>query len=661
MNEKSKILVVTDEKNLAKELEEKLPDLGYSVFTNSSRGEDAIRETKKVNPHLVLMDIKRDEDIGEIETGRHIQSQYDIPIIYLISYNDKKTIERLNLSHTDEYLMKPSNLQEIHSNIQLALHKNKTEKEIKKHHQWVINTIQSLGNAVITTDMNKSITFMNSAAQKLTQIKREEIIGKPVDEIIHLFNSDTNQKISLFSGLISQHNKKFEPSILNDLILKTPNEKKVIVDCSISPLKSIDESLDGFVISFSDVSEKRESIKVLQKMSNELQRRVEKRTAELKEINSSLEQEIVERKKAEERAKEVQSSIENIINSTSEIIIALDSCNRVEYWNSSAQKLTGYKKKDVYGRYISKLPFVNDSKKLKDVINTVHESKEVISQKIVMITKDYSKRILNLSCAPMHNNGEKKGVVFVGKDITYDWESHHNLLVGHSYLIAEKNKRSGLDLFSNLIFSDFNGIYITRSHPKKLTENLSMDKIKPVFIRKNPLKGYQTISTKEDFLEKIKTYSKNKEKTVLFADGLHYFLTTSTFDEVLNTLYDINEIISDSSIMLLLYFDPQLFTSDELAFLQNEFEALPSKKVEDIKIKDELFDILMFIEKENKKNSLVSMKKIMSEFDIVYYTASKRVRLLVDEGLVFTKKYGKSRVVHLTEKTKTLLAHRETV
>ncbi|MFO8078366.1 MAG: hypothetical protein R6U21_06990, partial [Thermoplasmatota archaeon] len=67
------------------------------------------------------------------------------------------------------------------------------------------------------------------------------------------------------------------------------------------------------------------------------------------------------------------------------------------------------------------------------------------------------------------------------------------------------------------------------------------------------------------------------------------------------------------------------------------------------------------IEKENKKNALVSLKKIMSQFNIVYYTASKRVKQLVDEGLVFTKKYGKSRVVHLTEKAKTLLTHRETV
>ena len=97
-----------------------------------------------------------------------------------------------------------------------------------------------------------------------------------------------------------------------------------------------------------------------------------------------------------------------------------------------------------------------------------------------------------------------------------------------------------------------------------------------------------------------------------------------------------------------------------MAVLLNEFESMPGRNVEDIKINDELSEILLFIKEENEKNSLVSLKKIISRFDIVYYTATKRVNHLIDEGLVFTKKYGKSRVVNLTEKAKILLERRTT-
>ncbi|MFO8077628.1 MAG: PAS domain S-box protein, partial [Thermoplasmatota archaeon] len=658
MNEKEKILIVEDETIVAKDLQQKLTKLGYDVPTTLSTGEEAIQKAEQLDLDLVLMDIKLSEEMDGIQAAEKIHNQFEIPIIFLTAYGDKKTLERAKKTEPYGYVMKPFNIKELHSNIQVALHKNKMEKKVKQHHHWMLNTLQHMGNAVITTDENQKITFVNAAAEKLIGMGKKELINQNADTCIQLVNGETNENISLFSVLTNNEKDKIHSNEIQDIILTSKDGRKMIVDINASSIKRLDGSIDGFALNIQDVTEQREGYNVLQKVSKELKRRVEKRTEQLRETIESLEKQINERKKAEEKAKEMQTSVENIINSTSDIIIALDSCNRVEYWNSSAQKLTGYKKKDVYGRYITKLPFVNDSKKLKDIIDTVHESKEVISQKLVMITKDYSKRILNLSCAPLHTNGEKKGIVFVGKDITYDWESHHNLLVGHSYIIAEKNKRSSLDLFSNLIFSDFNGIYITRSHPKKLKENLSTDKIKPIFIRKNPLNKYQTISTPAEFLDEIKTYATTNEKTVLFVDGLHYFLTTTTFDEVLTTLYDINEIISDSSIMLLLYFDPQLFASDELAILQNEFEPLPSKKVEDIKIKDELFDILTFIEKENKKNALVSLKKIMSQFNIVYYTASKRVKQLVDEGLVFTKKYGKSRVVHLTEKAKTLLTHR---
>lgn len=661
MTEKEKILIVEDETIVAKDLQQKLTKLGYDIPTTISTGEEAIKQAKQLDLDLVLMDIKLDEEIDGIQAAEQIHNQFDVPIIFLTAYGDKKTLERAKKTEPHGYIMKPFNIKELHSNIQIALHKSKMEKKVIQHQQWMLNILQHMGHAVITTDKNQKITFINPAAERLIGLNRKDVINQPADSCVKLADNETNKDIPLLSNLIVENTDKAHSTETSDIILIANNGKKMIVNVNASPIKQFDGTLDGYVFNLQDITEQQEGYKVIKKVAKELKRRVEKRTEELKKTNQTLEKQISERRKAEEKAKEMQTSVENIINSTSEIIIALDSFNRVEYWNSAAQKLTGYKKKDVYGRYITKLPFVNDVKRFKDTIDTVRESKEVISQKLVLITKDYSKRILNLSCAPIQTNNEKMGIVFVGKDITYDWESHHKLLVGHSYIIAEKNKRSSLDLFSNLIFSDFNGVYITRSHPKKLKENISLDKIQPIFIRKNPLKEYKTISSPPEFLEVIQTYTATSEKTVLFVDGLHYFLSTTTFDEVLTTLYDINEIISDSAIMLLLYFDPQLFSSDKLAFLENEFEPLPSKKVEDIKIKDELFDILIFIEKENKKNSLVSLKKIMSEFNIVYYTASKRVKQLIDEGLVFTKKYGKSRVVHLTEKTKTLLAHRETI
>ncbi len=657
MNIVNKILVVEDEHIVARDIQQKLIKLGYDVPAYLSTGEEAIAETEKLQPNLVIMDIKLDGKIDGIEAGQQIRSRFDIPIIYLTAYGDKHTLERVKLSEPDGYIMKPFNIKELHSNIQVALHKNKMEKKLKEHHQWLLNTLQSMGNAVITTNEKKIITYLNDAAQDLLEINKNNALGKTINDITTLTSQDSKEPVNLFSNLSTiNNNTELSPS---DYILTTQHGKKMIVEISTSIIKQYDGSLDGYVFSIQDVTQQRDGIKVLQKMSKELERRVEKRTAELKQINTSLQKEITDRKKAEERAKQVQTSIENIINSTSEIIIALDNCNRVEYWNTAAEKLTGFKKKDVSGRYLSKLPFINDAKRINEIIKQVDEKKEIIYENIIFITKKFSKRILNISCSPIHPSGEKTGIVFVGKDITYDWESHHNLIQGHSYIIAEKNKHASFSIFSNLIFSDYHGVYITRSQPDQINDELTFGRIKPVFIRKQPHDYYQTIHTVTELVDQIKSICSQQQKSVIFFDGLHYFVTTTLFKHLLTQLYEINEVISESNAILLLYLDPQIFSSDELALIRNEFEPLPSKQVDDIKIKDELFDIIAFIQQENKKNTLVSYKKIMSRFDIVYYTASKRVKQLVEEGLVFTKKYGKSRVVHLTEKAKTLLSKRD--
>jgi predicted transcriptional regulator len=188
-----------------------------------------------------------------------------------------------------------------------------------------------------------------------------------------------------------------------------------------------------------------------------------------------------------------------------------------------------------------------------------------------------------------------------------------------------------------------------------------MERIQPVFIRKTKVKKYPSIDSLDEMRSHLQDTCKREEKIIILLDGLHYFLTRFSFEELISTLYEVNEMISDSQMILLLYLDPSICLSDEVAILRSEFEALPSKKVDDITIKDELFDIISFVNQENKKNALVSYKKIMTRFDIVYYTASKRVNQLSDEGLVFTKKYGKSRVVHLTQKAKTLLEKRKAI
>jgi len=57
---------------------------------------------------------------------------------------------------------------------------------------------------------------------------------------------------------------------------------------------------------------------------------------------------------------------------------------------------------------------------------------------------------------------------------------------------------------------------------------------------------------------------------------------------------------------------------------------------------------------------MVTIKKILTKFNLVYSTVSKRLDILEEKGLIFIKKQGKFQTVYSTEKAKTLLHKRQT-
>jgi len=184
---------------------------------------------------------------------------------------------------------------------------------------------------------------------------------------------------------------------------------------------------------------------------------------EERELQSNIEI-VLYKHKMENKLKESKDHLQNIINSTSEIIISFDKNNRVTTWNKSAELITGYKRKEVIWRHINKLDVFDNPQELLDAIESIYNRKIFGFDNLILRGKNGYKRIIKVSCSPvMGDKGQGIGVLFVGKDITCDLESHGRLLKGCSYLILDKDNRSAFDLFITLgkyaskeIFNRFN-------------------------------------------------------------------------------------------------------------------------------------------------------------------------------------------------------------
>lgn len=125
-----KIMVVEDEWIVADQLCRDLKDLGYTVCSVASTGYEALRKVEEDSPDLILMDIVLKGRMDGIETASRINSQFNIPMLYLTAYTNQEYIERAKETTPFGYLVKPYNQKELHANIEMAIHKHRADKEI---------------------------------------------------------------------------------------------------------------------------------------------------------------------------------------------------------------------------------------------------------------------------------------------------------------------------------------------------------------------------------------------------------------------------------------------------------------------------------------------------------------------------------------------------
>jgi CheY-like chemotaxis protein len=118
---RSKILVVEDESEVAETLEIMLKKFGYNVVGCENRAEDAIQKAGELRPDIVLMDIELSGKMDGIQAADTIRKKYHIPVIYITAICDTKTLERVGANVPYGYILKPFTESELHTVIEIAL------------------------------------------------------------------------------------------------------------------------------------------------------------------------------------------------------------------------------------------------------------------------------------------------------------------------------------------------------------------------------------------------------------------------------------------------------------------------------------------------------------------------------------------------------------
>lgn len=125
------ILVTEDEGIVRKDIERSLKKLGYNVVGSADTGEKAIELATELKPDLALMDIMLKGKMTGIEAAAEIKKKMDIPVIFLTAYADESTLAKAKITEPHGYILKPFKEIDIHTSIEMAIHKHGKEKELK--------------------------------------------------------------------------------------------------------------------------------------------------------------------------------------------------------------------------------------------------------------------------------------------------------------------------------------------------------------------------------------------------------------------------------------------------------------------------------------------------------------------------------------------------
>ncbi|MEI6089935.1 MAG: PAS domain S-box protein [bacterium] len=258
-------------------------------------------------------------------------------------------------------------------------HRKESEAMLFVEKERLSVTLKSIGDAVITTDTESKITFMNPIAENLTGWILDDAVGKPLSEVFNIVNQQTREKSIcpvervLEFGLIV--------GLANHTALISKDGSEYIIADSASPIKDKDGIIFGVVLVFHDDTEKH---------------------------------------KAENELRESEERFRLIDNSSLDLIYSYDLESRFNHANKRFCLAMGLTKEQIIGKTHEELGFPADQcKEWSELHKQVYETNSNVSQETSTLMPDSHLHYYTVNLNPLHNeNGEIIGISGSTRDIT---------------------------------------------------------------------------------------------------------------------------------------------------------------------------------------------------------------------------------------------------
>ena len=160
------------------------------------------------------------------------------------------------------------------------------EGEATEQREWLQVTLASIGDGVIATDAEGRVRFLNAAAQRLTGWRAPEAAGRPMDELLQIF--DERNGAALPNPLNATLRTRMAASASGEPALRARDGSVHAVTVNAAPITDAGAELRGAVLVLREAAAQRQAERAMREAYTELDQRVVRRTAALERASAAL-------------------------------------------------------------------------------------------------------------------------------------------------------------------------------------------------------------------------------------------------------------------------------------------------------------------------------------------------------------------------------------
>jgi PAS domain S-box-containing protein len=129
------------------------------------------------------------------------------------------------------------------------------EEQVRRAKEWFETSLHSIVDAVITTDVQGGILFMNAAAERLTGWPAPEAGGQRLHKLLSILDEDTHRVLEDPVHMVTRSGKMIGGG--NHKVLRGRDGRETVIQYTAAPIRDTNSSMVGVVLVFRDMTERR--------------------------------------------------------------------------------------------------------------------------------------------------------------------------------------------------------------------------------------------------------------------------------------------------------------------------------------------------------------------------------------------------------------------